>query len=301
MFRKLMKMLVLFLIFQNLAFSQHTLQYNLKVNDTFTFLQKADQNIVQTIDGKKHIIDNSMESIFTFYVKKVTDSSYIMDFKFDKFTMHTNSNLYGKLFDVNTDSIDMENAQARIFIALTQSNLSLEMLKTGKIINLKGTDALVKKMIDGAGFENEFTKDVMMESMKKEFGKKKMINSLEQFTFFYNKTPVALHGSWSNSYSGALNAINLWQLDNIDKGNVFIHGTGQASMNTEDDSTLMVLKGSSRTNVTCQRNNGIAKNMVVESTMEGTTTLKNMESLELPTTIISKTTYKALKNVQQNF
>ena len=294
-------MLVLFLIFQNLAFSQHTLQYNLKVNDTFTFLQKADQNIVQTIDGKKHIIDNSMESIFTFYVKKVTDSSYIMDFKFDKFTMHTNSNLYGKLFDVNTDSIDMENAQARIFIALTQSNLSLEMLKTGKIINLKGTDALVKKMIDGAGFENEFTKDVMMESMKKEFGKKKMINSLEQFTFFYNKTPVALHGSWSNSYSGALNAINLWQLDNIDKGNVFIHGTGQASMNTEDDSTLMVLKGSSRTNVTCQRNNGIAKNMVVESTMEGTTTLKNMESLELPTTIISKTTYKALKNVQQNF
>ena len=112
-----MKMLVLFLIFQNLAFSQHTLQYNLKVNDTFTFLQKADQNIVQTIDGKKHIIDNSMESIFTFYVKKVTDSSYIMDFKFDKFTMHTNSNLYGKLFDVNTDSIDMENAQARIFIA----------------------------------------------------------------------------------------------------------------------------------------------------------------------------------------
>ena len=294
-------MLVLFLIFQNLAFSQHTLQYNLKVNDTFTFLQKADQNIVQTIDGKKHIIDNSMESIFTFYVKKVTDSSYIMDFKFDKFTMHTNSNLYGKLFDVNTDSIDMENAQARIFIALTQSNLSLEMLKTGKIINLKGTDALVKKMIDGAGFENEFTKDVMMESMKKEFGKKKMINSLEQFTFFYNKTPVALHGSWSNSYSGALNAINLWQLDNIDKGNVFIHGTGQASMNTEDDSTLMVLKGSSKTSVTCQRNNGIAKNMVVESTMEGTTTLKNMESLELPTTIISKTTYKALKNVQQNF
>lgn len=63
-------MLIVVVIFHNMAFSQHTLQYNLKVNDTFTFLQKADQNIVQTIDGDKHIIGNSMESIFTFYVKK---------------------------------------------------------------------------------------------------------------------------------------------------------------------------------------------------------------------------------------
>lgn len=301
MFRNLMKMLALLLIFHNTAFSQQILQYNLKVNDTFTFLQKADQNIVQTIDGSKHVIDNSIESVFTFYVNKITDSSYIMDFKFDKFVMNTNSNLYGKLFDVNTDSIDMNNPEARIFIALTQSNLSLEMLKTGKIINLRGTDALVKKMIDGAGYENEFTRAVMTESMKKEFGKNKMINSLEQFTFFHSKKAVTTKDTWTNSFSGAYNSTNTWQLESINKGNVFIHGRGQTSMKTEDDSMLMTLKGSSTTDITCQQNNGIATKMVVESTMQGTTTLKNMESIELPTTIISKTTYKALKNVQQNF
>lgn len=294
-------MLVLFLIVQNTAFSQHTLQYNLKVNDTFTFLQKADQNIVQTIDESKHIMDNSMESIFTFYVKKVTDSSYIMDFKFDKFVMHTNSNLYGNLFDINTDSIDFNNPQARIFTALTQSTLSLEMLKTGKIINLKGTDALIKKMIDGAGFENEFTKAVMTESMKKEFGKKKMMNSLEQFTFIYSKKPVTDSSTWSNNYLGAYNSINTWKLKSINKEAILVNGTGQAKMNTEDDSMIMALKGSSKTEATCQKNNGIPIKMVVESTMEGTTTLKNMEAVELPTIIISKTTYKALDNVQQNF
>lgn len=294
-------MLIVVVIFHNMAFSQHTLQYNLKVNDTFTFLQKADQNIVQTIDGDKHIIDNSMESIFTFYVKKVTDSSYVMDFKFDKFIMHTNSNLYGKLFDVNTDSIDFENPQARIFNALTQTSLSLEMLKTGKIISLKGTDALIKKMIDDANFENEFTKAVMTESMKKEFGKKKMINSLEQFTFFYSKKPVTSNVTWSNNYIGVYNSKNTWQLKNSENDKIFIHGTGVATMNTEDDSTFMALQGSSKTDVTCQKNNGMALKMIVESTMEGMTTLKNMESMELPTTIISKTTYKALKNVQQNF
>lgn len=301
MFRNLMKMLVLFLIFHTTAFSQHALQYNLKVNDTFTFLQKADQNIVQTVEGSKHVVDNSMESIFTFYVKKITDSSYILDFKFDKFVMHTNSNLYGKLFDVNTDSIDVSNAQARIFTALTESPLTLEMLKTGKIINLRGTEALIKKMIDGAGFENEFTKAMMTESMQKEFGKNKMKNSLEQFTFFYTKRAVATNDTWKTTYSGALNSTNIWQVKNMDKDNVFIYGTGQTTMTTEDDSTRMVLQGSSTTDITCQKNNGLVKKMVVQSTMEGTTTLKNMESMELPTIIISKTTYKALKHVQQNF
>ena len=294
-------MLVLILIVQNTAFSQHTLQYNLKVNDTFTFLQKADQNIVQTIDESKHIMDNSIESIFTFYVKKVTDSSYIMDFKFDKFVMHTNSNLYGNLFDINTDSIDFNNPQARIFTALTQSTLSLEMLKTGKIINLKGTEALIKKMIDGAGFENEFTKAVMTESMKKEFGKKKMMNSLEQFTFIYSKKPVTVSSTWSNNYLGVYNSANTWKLKSINKETILVNGTGQAKMNTEDDSMIMALKGSSKTEATCQKNNGIPIKIVVESTMEGATTLKNMEAVELPTIIISKTTYKALDNVQQNF
>ena len=301
MFQNLLKVLALFLFVNNTILSQQTLQYNLKVNDTFTFLQKSDQNIVQTIDGNKHVMDNSMESIFTFYVKKVTDSSYIMSFSFDKFVMNTHSNLYGELFNVNTDSIVTSDTQSRMFMILTETPLSLEMLKTGKIISLKGTDALVKKMIDGAGFENEFTKAVMTEYMKKEFGRNKMINSLEQFTFIYTKKPVSINDSWQNSLKGNLNSENTWKLKSSDKNKATITGTSTIAMQTQDESTEMTLKGTSNASVNCNKINGTVVNMVVESSMEGKTILKNMGSTELPTTIISKTTYKALKNVQQTF
>jgi len=301
MFRNLLKILVLSLFIQTTVFSQQLIQYNLKVNDTFLFNQQVDQNIVQMIDGNQHDIENSIKNVFSLVVKKSTDSSYFINFRFEKFSMFAKSNLYGVISSIDTDSINVDDAQSRIFLALTNSTLSFELLKNGKVKNLKGTDALIKKMIDGAGFEDDFTKAVMTEAMGKEFGSQKMVNSLEQFTYFYPRKAVQKGDSWKNKYSGDYNSMNTWVLKNIDKEKITISGTGKVGVSSSDESMEMVLSGTSKTDISSNKSNGILVKMAVESVMEGTSTIKSMDSAKFPTTIITKTTYKALKNVQQNF
>ena len=301
MFRTLLKVIVLSLICHSNVLSQQLIHYNLKVNDTFLFHQQVDQNILQIIDGNQHIIDNSIKNVFSLVVKKSTDSSYFVNFKFEKFSMYAKSNLYGVISNIDTDSINVDDAQSRTFLALTNSTLSFELLKNGKVKNLKGTDALIKKMIDGAGYEDEFTKAVMTEAMGKEFGNQKMTNSLEQFTYFYPKKAVQKGDSWKNKYSGDYNSMNTWFLKSLDKEKINISGTGKVSINSSDEDMEMALNGTSKTELSSNKSNGILIKMVVESVLEGTSTVKSMDSSKLPTTIITKTTYKTLKNVQQNF
>ena len=123
------------------------------------------------------------------------------------------------------------------------------------------------------------------------------MNSLEQFTYIYTTTPVTVNDSWENNYTGNLNSENTWTLLNVDKNSSSIEGSSIIAMNSKDDSMKMILDGTSNTSITCNKKNGVLKNMVVESTMEGTTTI-TQQNMEIPTTIISKTTYKALNDVQ---
>ena len=124
-----------------------------------------------------------------------------------------------------------------------------------------------------------------------------MMNSLEQFTYIYTTTPVTVNDSWENNYTGNLNSENTWTFLNVDKNSSSIEGSSIIAMNSKDDSMKMILDGTSNTSITCNKKNGVLKNMVVESTMEGTTTI-TQQNMEIPTTIISKTTYKALNDVQ---
>ena len=95
--------------------------------------------------------------------------------------------------------------------------------------------------------------------------------------------------------------MNTWFLKSLDKEKINISGTGKVSINSSDEDMEMALNGTSKTELSSNKSNGILIKMVVESVLEGTSTVKSMDSSKLPTTIITKTTYKTLKNVQQNF
>lgn len=298
MFQNILKILVLVVLFQSQVFSQQTFQYNLKANDSFVFHQKTEQSITQDFDGTDHVIENSIEDIFTIKVKKVTDSSYVMNFEYQKFAMNSQSNLYGTLFKVNTDSTNAKNAQSKIFSVLTHSVLSFEMLKCGKILYFKGTDKLIENMINNAGFEDDYTKAVMGESMKKEFGNEKMINSLEQFTYFYSKKPVSSTDSWSTKINGDLKATNTWKIKSIDKSMITITGSSNVSLDSNQDSMKMALIGTGKTTINVNKTNGMPNSMEVVSNLEGSTTITGDQPMKIPTKITSLTTYKAQKNVQ---
>ena len=128
--------------------SQENLKYKLKKNEEFKVYQKAVQDIKQDMNGSIHSMQNLMEADYTFNVNKVTDSSYILNFKFDRFKLKSTSNIYGDLVNINTDSVNLDNMEAKIFSGLIKTTLSMEMLKSGKVLSVDGTEELLDSMID---------------------------------------------------------------------------------------------------------------------------------------------------------
>ncbi|WP_417195851.1 DUF6263 family protein [Bizionia sp.] len=296
--RILATIILLFTLLGSNTNAQTQLQYKLKIGDSMAVHQKANQKITQDIDGTTHEMTNILESKFVLAVKTVTDSSYILDFTYKLFKLQSNSNLYGEIMSINTDApIEKGDTEAAIFSGLTQSKLKIELLKTGDIISVRGTTRLINNMMKHAGIEDEFTKQIMIEEMKKEFGSQSLSDSFEQFTFIYPLNKVAVNDSWENFYSGEMEAKNTWTLKAL-RPTIDILGTAQVSLESEEENYNMILKGEQKTLISADIKTGIVKTMSVTSKTQGNTVSLQNNSVKIPTTINSVTTYKTKLYVQ---
>ncbi|MDT0557249.1 DUF6263 family protein [Ichthyenterobacterium sp. W332] len=283
----------------NTIHAQSVLQYNLSLGDTYTIQQSAEQDITQDMNGSKHDMRNEINASYIFTVKAVNDSLITMDFRFDSFKMKSTSNLMGELISVNTkDSISDDDIEGKIFSGLTKSTLTMTMYKNGKIKELSGTEELIMKMVEGAGDFDEFTKELMKESMKGEFGNESLVESFEQMTYIYSKDKVSIGDTWTNRFRGDLSAENVWTLMSMDDTKNTISGKSDVMFNTEEDTITMKLSGTMDSNLSVNSNTGFIDEMTTSSTAKGISVLKQMNNLEVPTTIISNVSYKITKNVQ---
>lgn len=286
-------------LFSHVVSAQNILEYHLKVGDSMTIIQKATQDIIQELDGTKHEMKNIIESDYTFIVSQKTDSTYIINFNFDRFKMVTTSNLYGEVNRIDTkSSISKDDIQAQVFSGMIGAKLKMELLKNGKIKSVSGTEKMISKMIDKAGISDELTKQVMMESMKKEFGNKSLAQSFEQMTFIYPNKKVKMGDTWVNHYKGTLNAKNIWKLDAITEKTLELSADSDVTMSTKEDNLSMTLTGKQQTKLTASKTSGFIKDMVVKQTAKGISVMSQMEDMNIPTTITSTTTYKTIKHVQ---
>lgn len=292
------KITVCLLVVSNLVFSQNTLEYKLNIGDNLTIAQVSTQQITQDINGSKHEMSNNLECNFNLIVTAKTDSTYLINFQFKRFKLKTTSNLYGDLMNVDTNMEGKTgDLESKMFSGLTSSVLKIEMLKTGKILKVTGTEAMIKKMVENTEIDDQFTKELTIEALKEEYGNKSLSRSFEQMTYFYPKKKVLVGDQWTNTYSGALLAKNNWTLNEFNK-NIVLDATSNISMVSEEASHVMKLKGSQDTHVIANKLSGFPELITVTSTTQGTTVMNQMETVEIPTTIISKTTYKTKKHVQ---
>lgn len=295
----LLKFLVALIVTTNLITAQSNLAYNLKVGDEFKVHQIAKQDIVQDMNGQKHEMKNLLEGDFTFIVQGVNDSVYDIKFKFDRFKMVSTSNLAGDLFNINTDNpVGEDDIEGKIFSQLIKTDLSMIMYKNGKIKSIKGSKALIDNMVNAAGDFDEFTKELMKESMKKEFSNESLAKSFEQMTYIYPSKNVSNGDTWENKFEGDLSSENTWTLKDIKQDNVEITGKSTIIFKTVDDDLEMNLTGDMTSDVTTSLDTGFVKTMKTFSVAKGNSIMHNMNDLEVPTTITSNITYKVEKHVQ---
>jgi len=272
------KILVAFIATTNILSAQTDLAYNLKVGDEFKVHQVANQDIVQDMNGQKHEMKNLLEGDFTFI---------------------STSNLMGELFNVNTENpVKEDDIQAKIFAQLVKTDLSMVMYTNGKIKSVEGSEALINNMINAAGDFDDFTKELMKESMKKEFSNESLAISFEQMTYIYPSSRVSNGDTWKNKFEGELSSENTWTLSNINKDDVDIKGISTITFKTSDDDIDMNLTGDMTSDLITSLETGFVKTMSTQSVAKGNSILHNMNDLEVPTSITSNITYKVEKHVQ---
>ncbi|WP_028873396.1 DUF6263 family protein [Psychroserpens burtonensis] len=293
------KILVVFFVTISLINAQNNLAYNLKVGDQFKVKQVANQDIVQDMNGQKHIMKNLLEGDFSFVVEDVNDSLYGLKFKFDRFKMLSSSNRIGEIMSINTnDTVTDDDIEGKIFSQLVSVNLTMTMYKNGKIKSIEGSDELISKMVNAVGALDELTKEVMRESMKGEFSNESLAMSFEQMTYIYPNETIAIGDTWKNNFEGELSSKNTWTLNSITHDGVNITGESSVIFKNTDADVEMNLNGDMSSNLTTSPETGFVKTMTTSSTVKGNSIMHNMDDLEVPTTIISNVTYKTEKHVQ---
>ena len=286
--------------FHGCFYGQSTLGYQLKEGDVFIVEQQAEQQIVQSLEGTSHELTNRISGILQFRVLQVRDTSFILEFMFRDLVFQIESSLQGMLLDIHAAEADPSDTQARIFNALLNVPVEMELGREGRIMEVTGGDSLVARVVDQAGLEDGFNKTVMQRTLEQEYGSRALAQSYEQMTFFYPRIPVSVGDRWKNSYEGKISTQNTWQLDSLNVERAVISGVATIRMKTADPSSSMDLEGTQKMTVMTHGPSGFLNEMQVENQASGISTSAQTGDLEIPTTITSMITYRLIeqKHVQ---
>jgi hypothetical protein len=293
--RKFLFFTFVLISFTSVGLAQEKLQYHLKKGDIFRIKQVAKQDIIQDIDGASHEITNDLSGILEFKVKGKSEDIYTVDVTFRELLMRMTSSIQGVILDVNARDLDPDNIQSRIFYSLLDQPIHLKMRNNGDILEVRGGDSLVARMVKASDLQDAFALNMLKSSLRNEFGSEALSNSYKQMTFIYPNRGISQGESWTNSYSGKLKAENSWTLDSLNTMQARISGVSDIVMDIKEPATTMQLEGTQKTRITTDKKTGFILNMLVEGVSKGFSTIAQMGDQKIPTTITSKVTYELIQ------
>ncbi|WP_340076858.1 DUF6263 family protein [Leptobacterium sp. I13] len=287
--------IVVFLVFSHTIAAQGVLQYNLKKDDTFKIYQHANQLITQDINGMIQEVTNDFSGIIQLVVSDTSKNGYIIEMTYLDLKLKMSSNLEGLLMDVNAKDTIRNSIETKMFNAMLNHPVVINMAKTGDILSVTKADKLIDRMLDATDIEDEFTLSVMRASLETNYSSDSLSESFKQMTYFYSGQTIAVNDSWTNTYTGKLATENIWQLKSWNKEEASLTASADAIMKTEQMGVSMHLTGQQKTAVTIDATSGFLNEMTVEGTFNGNSVIALIGDDEIPTTITSKTTFQRIK------
>jgi len=290
--RFLVTLFTICLVYTLPTMAQYDLGFKLKANDTYRIRQLAKQEITQEFEGMTQVLHNDLEGIFTYRVKEVTTTGYVILMTFEEFAMKVSSDM-GEVMNVRASKKVEGDPMSTILHAIIGHEFELVMTTRGAIVASEGSDALITKMIVATGITDEVGVAMMRKTLEKEYGSD-FVGSLEQMTFIYPDQAVSINESWHTHFSGKLTAQNTWVLEKVTNGIVSISGTANVEMTTINDTVTMNLKGAQETMIETSEETGFIDKMMISGSYEGSSLITQMGSTQIPTTITQTVTYEII-------
>lgn len=277
------------------CYSQHLLEYNLKVGDTFRVNQSAIQNMKMTVDGADHNITNTLEGTFFLEVVAKDSDHYLLKSYFEMFKFKTESDIYGIVNYIDTETpLEEQDKESKIFEGLLHVGFQIKLMKTGAIDSVTGSEAIIENMIRLSGIEDEFSVNLIRQGVQSQFSNASLAESLEQMTYMLPAENVSMDATWENSFSGTIQASNHWKLKSYSNSNYHIVGTAIISFNSQEEDVEIGLVGTQETQATIDSSNGFFTEIIVTQYASGTTKMNVLSKVEIPTSLQATITYKRL-------
>ena len=283
------------LLFSLAVTGQNALGYKLESGNSFTIEQRALQDITQELETGTQVITNDIKSIMEFRITAKEDTLYLIDVEFKDLKMLMSSDLYGELMNVDTSNPKENDIQSKIFQSLIGQKVSIKMTSTGKIHEVNGGDQLIENMVNAAGFEDDFTRDLLSASLSKDFGSEALSKSYEQMTFFYPREAVDVGDSWNTQFEGKLASNNTWTLSAMSEVASEINGNSESVLSIQDDQTTMELSGSQNSVIIIDPLTGLFRTMEVKGEYQGFSIIKQLGDQEIPTKIEMSLSYQLIQ------
>ncbi|MDC6352301.1 DUF6263 family protein [Zeaxanthinibacter sp. PT1] len=275
----------------SLGFGQTTLQYSLEKGEQFTIRQEAQQQIIQDMPQGPHQVTNTLQSIMKFEVTGLQQDNYYITVTFKELNISLSSNLQGTLLEVNAGNPGEGDQDSNVFHSLLESPIEIVMSRTGNVLDVKGGDIMIDKMVDASGLEDEYSRMLMQASLERDFGSKALSNSFKQLTYFYPDRAVEVGDQWSNQYQGKISARNDWTLEELLPTKATILGKSRIKIKIDQPEQPIELEGLQHTRLVTLRESGFVRSMKVESNSKGYSSPMALGEVAVPTRIKSTITY----------
>ena len=286
---------LLFLLLSIHLWGQSSLYYSLNEGEKFLIEQVAEQLITQHIEGQVHEMENKISGLMEFNVAKVEEDQYELEMLFRNLSMQMTSSQQGELMNVKASEVVEGDIQSKIFNSLLNVPISLILTKSGNVLEVNGVDSLIVRMTNASGLEDADSRNMLMQSLRNEFGSEALSNSFEQMTYFYPEQHDTIPSTWANEYTGKLSAKNSWTLEKTTDSLNLITGLADIVLNINEGGTSMLLNGKQQTSISTDISSGFLQDMSVDGIAEGTAMTQYSGDLEIPTTVRSHTTYKLIR------
>lgn len=173
-----------------------TLSLRLTKGQKFEQTMETVQKITQDVQGVKQNVDQTMTFVISQNVVEVdSDGVATVEIVYDAVKWAQTTPAGRTSYDSTKDKEAAGPAKA--FAALVGAKLTGKMGRDGKVTELKGSDELMKKVLDSLDLPPGPQTDLMKKQFKTQFSEESMRKQIENLSAIYPDGPVAVGDTWN--------------------------------------------------------------------------------------------------------
>ena len=174
------------------------LNLNLEAKSSYLCVMELNQNVAQTTGGHDQTLRQELLMSWRYDVIETNDNGDIdLKLTYTRIKVKQDFGFQSSEYDSESPP-DYIEPSMRGYGAVVGSELGVKMSKKGRIIELRGVDSLLDKMIEDLNLPDLPAKNEMIASMRSQFGEDAVRQALEQITGFYPESPVNTGDKWTS-------------------------------------------------------------------------------------------------------